>query len=145
MKAADISWCAAVGFWMVGCAAVIAVSHGPERRLPPRVTGSDTWLSFREFLGGEMPWRTRSWRVLLIAVQPVSGTVNEFVASPRLMPFGVLMLMFRLGYRPDVHTRLREHVRLATGSGNPALDYVGIGGGTRLDAAAFRPAPERVA
>ena len=122
----------------LGCAALIALSHAPERRLPPRVTGTDRWLSFREFLGGRLPVRRRVLRLCLVAVQPVSGTLNEFMASPRLMPYGVLMRMLDLGYRPDVAALLRRHVTRAQASGNPALDYVGIGGGTRLDAAAFR-------
>jgi hypothetical protein len=120
------------------CAALIAISHGAEPELPPRVTGSDTWLPMRTFLGGDRPFRRRLGRILLVAVQPFSGTLNEFVASARLMPYGILMRMFRLGYRPAVSTVLRDHVARAVASGNPALDYVGIGGGTRLDPTAFR-------
>jgi hypothetical protein len=129
----------AVNPWLgaLACAALIALSHGPERKLPPRVTGADRWLSPRDFLGGRQPVRQRVVRLLMIALQPVSGTLNEFFASPRLMPYGILMRMFRFGYRPSVSGLLREHVALAEASGNPALDYVGIGGGTRLDAAAF--------
>jgi hypothetical protein len=46
--------------------------------------------------------------------------------------------VFQLGYRPPVREMLRERVVLARAGGNPALDYVGIGGGARLDVAAFR-------
>jgi uncharacterized membrane protein YGL010W len=122
----------------VAAAALIAFSHGPERELPPRVTGKDTWLSIVAFLGGEQPIRQRAVRILMFAAQPVLGTANEFVGSARLMPYGVLMRMFQLGYRPAVRARLRDHVARAVANGNPALDYVGVGGGTRLNAAVFR-------
>ncbi|WP_229068779.1 hypothetical protein [Actinoplanes sp. DH11] len=128
----------------LACAALIALSHAAERELPPRVTGSDRWLSLREFLGGRLPLRRRVLRLLMVAVQPVSGMLNEFVASPRLMPYGVLMRMLHLGYQPAVGALLRHHVMLAEASGNPALDYVGIGGGTRLNTAEMAPAGQAV-
>ncbi len=139
---------AAVNPWLgaILCATLIALSHAPERKLPPRVTGSGRWLSFREFLGGRLSPRHRAARLGMVAVQPVSGALNEFFASPRLMPYGVLMRMLNLGYHPEVAAQLRAHVTRAEASGNPALDYVGIGGGTRLDAAAFTaPAAEGAA
>ena len=135
---------AAVNPWLgaFACAALIAISHGAEPELPPRVTGSDAWLSLRAFLGGDRPFRQRVGRILMVALQPVSGTLNEFVASARLMPYGVLMRMFQFGYRPAVSAILRDHVARAVASGNPALDYVGTGGATRLNPAAFhRPGP----
>ncbi|MBB5867256.1 cytochrome P450 [Allocatelliglobosispora scoriae] len=95
---------AAVDPWLGAllCAALIALSHGSERKLPPRVTGSQAWLPLPEFLGGGLPLRRRAARVMLVAVQPVSGMFNELVASPRLMPYGILMRMFALGYRPQM-------------------------------------------
>lgn len=118
-------------------AALIALSHVPEPKLPPRVTGAQGWLSMREYIGGlpgeRLSARERGARVLSLGVQFVTGTLNELVASPRLMPYGFLMRMFELGYRPHVERRLREHVARALQSGNPAIDYVGTGGGVGLN------------
>lgn len=123
-------------------AALVALSHAPEPKLPPRVSGHRHWVTIREFLTGRpgehLSVGERVVRLLLVALQLLSGTVNELLASPRLMPYGFLLLLFAAGYRPDVDGPLRDHVRRALESGNPAIDYVGIGGGTYLDAEADR-------
>lgn len=42
------------------------------------------------------------------------------------MPYSLLLLMFRAGYRPDVAARTRAYAERAMASGNPAIDFVGI-------------------
>lgn len=122
--------------WMTVAAALVAFSHGPEPRLPPRVGEAREWTEHRRFLFGprEAPCSPSKVvrRGLLLAVQLVSGTLNEWWASPRLMPYNLLLLMFRAGYRPDVAERTRHHAERALESGNPAIDFVGIGGGAFL-------------
>ena len=60
------------------------------------------------------------------------GLLNETVAFPRVYPYFVLLLLMRLGYAPKARALLRDRVARAQASGNPAIDYVGIGGGTPL-------------
>ncbi|MFN7145317.1 MAG: hypothetical protein ACK4YP_16205, partial [Myxococcota bacterium] len=121
---------------MTGSAFLIALSHGAEPRLPPRVTECDEWRSLREYVLGrpheELGAGRRAIRATRVVLQLLYGTVDEWWASPRLMPYTFLMLMFRCGYRPADHARLRALVERAEASGNPALDYVGTGGGTHL-------------
>ncbi len=122
--------------WMGIGALMLALSHVPEPRLPPRVSDAWRWTEARAFLfgtGEEPPSIGRFLcRALLLAVQVVTGAINEWWASPRLMPYSLLLLMFRAGYRPDVALRTRAHAERALASGNPAVDFVGIGGGAFL-------------
>jgi hypothetical protein len=62
------------------------------------------------------------------------GAVSESWASLRLMPYGWLILMMRLGYAPERRAELYEWAERAWATGNPALDFVGTGGGTFLAA-----------
>lgn len=109
-------------------ALMIAVSHLGERHLPPRVSGTRRWILLRDYLATP-PLPGRLGR---LALQLVWGTLDEAWASPRLLPYGFLVLMFRLGYRPELSRALDQQVARAWASGDPALDYVGIGGGTFL-------------
>ena len=122
--------------WMGVSAFLIALSHLPEPLLPPRVNETRQWLSLSEYVlgppGARHPRGRQVVRALRAVLQSVWGTLDEWWASPRLMPYGFLFLMFRAGYQPARKAALDEHVRRAVASGNPALDYVGIGGGTFL-------------
>lgn len=124
--------------WMWASAQLIMLSHVPEPRLPPRVADAWRWMSVGEFLLGAEGARhgalTVARRALLLGAQFVSGTLSEWWASPRLMPYNLLALMFEAGYRPAALARSRDHADRALASGNPALDYVGIGGGAFLRA-----------
>ncbi len=122
--------------WMMVSAFLIALSHAPEPWLPPRVNETRGWMPTSHYLLGP-PGRRHSparvaVRLVRLGLQLVWGTLDELWASPRLLPYNFLMLLFRFGYRPDAARRLREHVERALASGNPALDYVGIGGGRFL-------------
>lgn len=136
------TWYAPVAFafnpflWMAVGAFLIALSHAPEPRLPPRVTQSRKWQSVPDYVLGPRGQRvspgTACVRAARVALQSLWGTLDEWWASPRLMPYGFLLLMFKAGYQPQRKAELDAYVRKAIASGNPALDYVGIGGGTFL-------------
>jgi ribosome-associated toxin RatA of RatAB toxin-antitoxin module len=119
--------------WMLGSAFVVAMSHAPEPKLPPRTVEGLRWLSMPEYLFGrpDLP-SPRPLRWLRVGLFPLWGTLDELWASPRLVPYGFLLLLFRFGYRRDLWDQQRTWVERAWQSGNPALDYVGVGGGTGL-------------
>lgn len=122
--------------WAYVAAQMIMLSHVPEPLLPPRVTDAWRWTSVWDFVLGRAEVR-RSWprvagRGLLLLVQVASGAANEGWASARLMPYSLLLLMFRLGYQPERAARARAYADRAIASGNPAIDFVGIGGGAFL-------------
>jgi hypothetical protein len=112
-----------------------AASHALEP-LPPRVTRSPHWMPVGKYLL-EGPGRVR--RLGHLAAQVMFGTVDELVASPRLLPVLLLRLLWLTGHDA---TRRREALDLAhraIASGNPALDYIGTGGGAPLPVAGARP------
>jgi hypothetical protein len=67
-----------------------------------------------------------------LAAQIAFGTVDELVASPRLLPVLLLDWLWRAGHRPQQSAGHRGLAAGAIASGNPALDYVGTGGPTPL-------------
>ena len=85
-------------------------------------------MTIREFVsrGPMVP------RVLRVASFVLVGWLDELWASPRLLPYNVLRLMLSMGYAPELRRELDARAREALASGNPALDYVGIGGGSFL-------------
>jgi uncharacterized membrane protein YGL010W len=122
--------------WMTVCAAIQAFSHGTEAFLPPRVTGTAHWVRLPEFLNGTpgkpLPWGTRAVRLLRTALQSVWGTIDEWWASPRLFPLGILEQMWRHGYQPARFQELDLLTRRAIADGQPAIDYIGTGGGSYI-------------
>lgn len=127
------SWWTSPWVWMGVSASLIALSHAPEPRLPPRATFGKRWMGHAEFVrGGRSGPLSIVARSAAVGMQAFSGTLNELWASPRLLPYNVLMLMFRFGYRPARRAELAAWVRRANEAGQPALDYVGTGGGTFL-------------
>jgi hypothetical protein len=121
--------------WVLVGSLLQALSHIAEP-LPPRVTRSVSWIGVREYLLGAPDRRHRTGtvvrRVGQLAAQTVFGTVDELVASPRLLPVLLLRLLWFLGYDPDRRAAWTALAARAIASGNPALDYVGIGGPTPL-------------
>lgn len=138
------AWLAATGgagwaspwLWMGVCALGISLSHAPEPRLPPRAADPLVWMSIREFVLGPPsepnPPRLAVRRALRVFVYPFIGALDELWASPRLLPYNVLEILFALGYAPAMRATLHDRVERALASGNPAIDYVGIGGGAVL-------------
>lgn len=125
-------------FWMALLSLVQAVSHASEQRLPPRVTASPRWKTIREFLAGPSldGGNTGAWalRLLRLAAQVVWGTLAEFWASPRLLPYGVLAQLRARGYARQRLEALDRMTRRAIASGQPAVDFIGSGGGAFLRA-----------
>lgn len=118
---------------MAVSAFLIAASHGAEPKLPPRASDPLAWKSIPEFVGEpRLTLGQRVSRALRVGSFLIIGTFDEWWASPRLMAYNYLVLMMEAGYAPAVYARLREWTDRALESGNPALDYVGIGGGSFL-------------
>jgi hypothetical protein len=104
--------------------------------LPPRVSRSLHWVPVREYVLGP-PRAPHGARQVLrrcghLAAQTVYGTVDELVASPRLLPVLLLDWLWRAGHRPQQSASYRGLAAGAIASGNPALDYIGTGGATPL-------------
>ena len=125
--------------WLVFAGAVQAGSHVLEP-LPPRVTRSVYWMPPAEYLLGRVGHRHPPGTVLRragqLAAQAVFGTVDEIVASPRLLPVLLLEVLWQFGHHPVRRAAWRTLSARAIASGNPALDYIGTGGPTPLRAAA---------
>jgi len=112
-----------------------AVSHVLEP-LPPQVTRSPHWVPVAEYLFGAAGTYnspvTVARRVGHLAAQTVFGTVDEPVASPRLLPVLLLDLLWRLGHDTARRSAWHAQAAQAIASGNPGLDFIGIGGATPL-------------
>jgi hypothetical protein len=123
--------------WLLFAGALQAGSHILEP-LPPRVTRSVHWIPPAQYLLGRPGDRNSPGTVLRragqLAVQAVFGTVDEIVASPRLLPVLLLELLWQLGHDPVRRADRRALSARAIASGNPALDYIGTGGPTPLRA-----------
>jgi hypothetical protein len=106
--------------------------------LPPRVTRSVHWVPPAEYLigraGHRNPPGTMVRRAGQLTAQVVFGTVDEIVASPRLLPVLLLELLWLLGHDPERRAGWRALSARAIANGNPALDYIGTGGPTPLRA-----------
>jgi hypothetical protein len=121
--------------WVVLASLLQAASHALEP-LPPRVTRSHRWLPIRDHLLGS-PGRRNSAGVVVrrighLTAQLLFGTFDELVASPRLLPVLLLDALWRLGHDAGRRDAWRAQADRAIASGNPGLDFIGIGGSTRL-------------
>lgn len=114
--------------WIIlGCffAFIQAFSHTPEP-LPPRVNRTAHWMSLAHFFQLN---KHRPVMVLFVVVgQAIFGTFDEFWAGPRLLPLLVLKVLYMLGYNKDQWRTIYKVSNLARKIGNPALDYIGVGG-----------------
>lgn len=114
---------------------LIAASHTPEKALPPRAAGRFRWIPLFEFTAAPgISVVERLGRILRVAMFTVWGTLDECWAAPRLMPYNYLMVMMRFGYAPQLAGQLNGWCEDAWQNGEPAIDYVGTGGGTFLAA-----------
>ncbi|MCB9781199.1 MAG: hypothetical protein H6742_21715 [Alphaproteobacteria bacterium] len=132
---ADAAWWASPWIWMLASAFLISLSHAPEPRLPPRAGDPHRWVSVPDFVLGEdrdHPPTLAARRALRVAAYPFIGLVDELWASPRLLPYNVLFLMFAAGYAPARRQELHDRATRAMAHGQPAVDFVGTGGGALL-------------
>ena len=122
----------AVAPWLplAACAAIQMLSHVLEP-LPPRVSRLSYWTSVRAHLTrGSL--RQRLLRIQHVVGQMVFGAIAEILASPRLICVIVLELLWLCGHRSEMKAEWKAASRKAVASGNPALDYIGVGGATPL-------------
>lgn len=129
-------WLAAPWVGLLASGAVISFSHAPEPWFPPRAGDPVRWTTVAGFIRGEGAEAAKGrWRRLLrVAAFPFIGIVDELWAAPRLLPYNLLRVMLALGYAPALKAELDSRAQRAIASGQPALDFVGIGGGVFLDA-----------
>lgn len=108
-----------------------SVGHGFEDYLPPRVSNEDSWVRFRYYIWGTkrhpLTWYQTIGRLVLITIQSVFGTVDEFMACERLFPVFLLRLMFGIGYAPAYWRGIQQVVRISCSGSryNPAIDFMG--------------------
>ncbi|TNE84721.1 MAG: hypothetical protein EP330_28290 [Deltaproteobacteria bacterium] len=121
--------------WLAG-AWIVAGPHMLEP-LPPRSGEPDAWSNLPDFVRGpehaRLPLAESVRRVVRMLPGPVIGLTNETLSSPRLLPYGALRLMMAFGYAPALKEEHDAWLARAWASGNPAIDYIGIGGATELE------------
>lgn len=122
--------------WMAVSAMLLALSHVGEPAFPPRMNGTTHWIPMRRYMGGEpeLPFAhmSRVERLGRVAGHLICGPIDEWMAAPRLFPVYLLELLFVFGYQPARRAELRALVARCVAGDDPALDYVGTGGGTLL-------------
>ena len=125
------------GLGVLASGIVISLSHAMEPLYPPRAGHPSRWMPIGEFVRGASAEERRPGRVVAriarVCLYPLGlGVANEIWASPRLLPYNLLRLMLGWGYAPELRERLDDWAQRALDSGQPALDFVGIGGGSFL-------------
>jgi hypothetical protein len=122
--------------WMAITSLGQALSHLREPDLPPRLTGTPDWVPLRAYLLGPLarsshPATKQSCpsRLLRMASHFFFGPIDEWIASPRLLPVYVLEAMWCLGHRRARRTAIYALADRSLEGGNPALDFIGTGGG----------------
>lgn len=111
-------------------AAIQAGSHLPEP-VPPRVNRATVWVPVMEYVFSG-PWTQNVRRIGHCLQAFFFGVIDETLASPRLVCVIILELLWTCGHRPAQRSAWKTLSRKAIQSGNPALDYIGVGGGTTL-------------
>jgi hypothetical protein len=119
--------------WVLGLSFLVMASHILEPLIPPRLNGHVRWAPASELFllpeGGLRPARDLfrgAVRVVFLGI--LWGTLNELWAFWRLTPVSALTGLWALGYQPERRARVAAASAAAIGSGNPALDFIGIGG-----------------
>lgn len=125
---------ASPALWMFVVSSLQAYSHLCEAHVPPRANFERHWLSVREFLWGkrELPLRRRLLKLAWMPIGGLWGIFDEWYSSAKLLPFYLLELMWMFGYRPEQRAEHRGRSLAIVASGDPALDWVGVGGGASV-------------
>jgi hypothetical protein len=114
-----------------------AYSHLFEEHVPPRANFQTRWLPVREFIWGdpaELSLRRRLQRLAWTPIGGLWGLLDEWWASAKLLPLYLLELLWAFGYRRAQRDDYRSPSLEALASGDPALDWVGVGGGASVAA-----------
>lgn len=124
-------------FWLLGGVMLQTLSHAAEPDIPPRVSGTDDWVSVGSYFSGSPEDRLKPGQVFLRLVRAgmifLFGMGNELWGSWRLMPVVVVNYMWLFGYQPERHRRLKALIHRASDGGNPAIDFIGKGGARSHD------------
>ncbi len=132
--------------WMAITSLCQALSHIAEPALPPRLSGLHDWVPIRAYLfgpvalsadaraarRGEASSPTRPERVVRLVSHFMFGPIDEWLAAGRLFPVYVLELLWACGYKHERRDAIRALAERSIATGNPALDFVGTGGGRFL-------------
>lgn len=125
--------------WLIIFSQLQAWSHVVED-LPPRVSGTPLWVSKSVFLHevhGSLDLLQRIVRLILTAL--VFGPLDEFIASPRLLPLFWCLLPGHNIMRwlnpswttcrilDDLEAKFQTSISEI--NPQPAIDYIGVGGG----------------
>lgn len=116
------------GWWLLGLGFALTLSHGAERDVPPRVSGTAHWVPIGEYFR-----RDPVARLFRSALMLVAGTANEMWASWRLWPVVILDALWSLGYQPQRRAAMIELVKAACVDNDPAIDAIGTGGASLGD------------
>jgi hypothetical protein len=130
--------------WMLVVSTLQAYAHLFEAHVPPRANFERHWLPLREFVWGssELPLARRIRKLAWTPIGGVWGTFDEWYSSAKLLPFYLLELLWMCGYRPEQRAEHRARSLASLASGDPALDWIGVGGGASV---AELPSAQRVA
>jgi hypothetical protein len=134
---AELAWYLRPITLIVAVSGVQAYSHLFEPHVPPRANFSSRWLPVREFIWGDPAKVSLRARLLRLAWTPIGGVwgiLDEWCASAKLLPFYLLEVLWVLGYRRAQRDYFRGFSLEALASGDPALDWVGVGGGASVAA-----------
>lgn len=125
--------------WMAITSLGQALSHIREPDLPPRLNGTNDWVPLRAYFLGPLaksdhpatkqPCVGRCARMIS---HFFFGPIDEWIASPRLLPVYVLEGLWCLGHRRERRAAIHALADASLERGNPALDYIGTGGGRFL-------------
>jgi hypothetical protein len=127
--------------WMAITSLCQALSHIPEPELPPRLNGLPDWMPIRDYLfgspsvhedDGTVRKLSLSGRVARMAGHFLFGPMDEWLAAGRLFPVYVLELLWALGYQRARREAIHALADRSIAEGNPALDWIGTGGGRFL-------------
>ncbi|MFO0612309.1 MAG: hypothetical protein U0414_06965 [Polyangiaceae bacterium] len=126
--------------WMAITSLGQALSHLREPDLPPRLNGTPDWVPLRAYFLGPLsrsdhPATRQSClgRCARMVSHFFFGPLDEWIASPRLLPVYVLEALWGLGHRRDRREAIRALAARSLERGNPALDFIGTGGGRFLE------------
>lgn len=110
-----------------------ACSHLFEDNIPPRANFEQHWIPKHSFVWGDS-WATRLRGLLWAPIGLLWGALDEWWASAKLLPIYVLELLWLCGHQPQQRRAIRARTITALASGDPALDFVGTGGGSSVAA-----------
>ncbi|WP_146658068.1 hypothetical protein [Enhygromyxa salina] len=134
-EGAELAWYLRPITLIAAASGLQAYSHLFEANVPPRANFQDRWQPVREFIWGDPATVTLRSRLLRLAWTPIGGLwglVDEWWASAKLLPLYLLELLWALGYRRAERDYFRGLSLEALASGDPALDWVGVGGGASV-------------